>query len=184
MDYLEKWASRSGINLGLRRITPPDAQKLRAFVAEISPTSRYQRFHCDRRTLSQTDASYLADVDFRMHHAFIVCAFYGGREVLVAEARCAALSVNRQCAEYAIAVADPWQRQGIGRRCLERLIDVASQSGYQQLTGDVLPSNHAMLTLARKLGFECTSTGRQVAVTRISLGNDALAAVPVPQIPD
>lgn len=175
MDYLEQWTSRSGLRLGLRRIMASDASQLCALIAGLTQASRYQRFHGDRRTLSPRELRYLVEVDFRRHHAFVVCALCDGIEILVAEVRCAALADKPGRVEYAVTVADLWQRQGIGRRCMEFLIRAATRDGYTQLEGEVLPSNVAMLGLARSLGFACTRVGGQLSTTGLVLCKESPA---------
>jgi acetyltransferase len=55
--------------------------------------------------------------------------------------------------EFALAVADAWQGQGLAGRLLRRLCDHASRRGLRSLFGDVLHDNLPMLRLARRQGF-------------------------------
>ncbi len=55
-------------------------------------------------------------------------------------------------AELAIAVADDWQRRGVGRGLLEDLRPRAVAAGVRHLAMSVLSDNTAMLGLARQLG--------------------------------
>lgn len=59
-------------------------------------------------------------------------------------------------AEFSMVVADPYQKQGIGRELLTRLIAVAQAEDLQALTGEVLQSNQAMQKLCRQCGFTCS----------------------------
>jgi acetyltransferase len=56
-------------------------------------------------------------------------------------------------AEFAVAVGDPWQGQGLGNYLMRRLIDVARQNGVRRLVGQVLQENAGMLRLVKGLGF-------------------------------
>jgi acetyltransferase len=58
-----------------------------------------------------------------------------------------------QSCEFALTVADDWQRQGIGRQLMQRLMTFARDRGLEIMEGDVLTQNHKMLKLCRKLGF-------------------------------
>jgi acetyltransferase len=62
------------------------------------------------------------------------------------------------CAEFALAVGDPWQGKGLGRHLMWRLIDVARDNGVQRLDGTVLRENAGMLQLVQKLGFTIRAT--------------------------
>jgi acetyltransferase len=56
-------------------------------------------------------------------------------------------------AEFAIAVADEFQRRGLGTQLVSRLLAYAAAKGVRRLFGEVLVDNHGMLALARRLGF-------------------------------
>ena len=45
---------------------------------------------------------------------------------------------REECAEIAVAVADAWQRQGVGERLLGGLIQVAARRSLRWLEGEVL----------------------------------------------
>jgi acetyltransferase len=57
-------------------------------------------------------------------------------------------------AEFALLVGDAWQRRGLGKQLLERLVQVARSEGLKFVVGCTLASNHPMQRLARKVGFE------------------------------
>ena len=50
-------------------------------------------------------------------------------------------------------MSDAYQRQGLGRHLMQRLIDIARERGVQRLVGQVLIENAPMLHLMRSLGF-------------------------------
>jgi acetyltransferase len=56
-------------------------------------------------------------------------------------------------AEFAVVVSDAYQRQGLGRHLMQRLIDIARERGVRRLVGQVLTENAPMLILMRSLGF-------------------------------
>jgi len=56
-------------------------------------------------------------------------------------------------AEFAVVVNDAYQRQGLGRHLMQRLIDIARERGVRRLVGQVLIENAPMLHLMRSLGF-------------------------------
>lgn len=57
-------------------------------------------------------------------------------------------------AEWALVVADPWQRHGLGSALLRALIEAARQEKVRRMIGHILPENAAMLQVSRKLGFD------------------------------
>ena len=56
-------------------------------------------------------------------------------------------------AEYAILVADAFQRQGLGTEMLRRLVEIAKQEGVERIFGNVLYDNTDMLRVTERLGF-------------------------------
>ena len=155
--------------LGLRPITPNDEDILRQFFSGLSAPSRYQRFHCDRRTLTSAQVRYLSRADAEKHLAFLVAAFEAGQERMVAEVRCVALSAPSWQAEYAIVVDDVWQRQGIGRKCMQHLVQAAQAYGFRELVGDVLASNTGMHQFLKAQAFAFSSGDNWVCHSRLDL---------------
>jgi acetyltransferase len=56
-------------------------------------------------------------------------------------------------AEFAIVVSDRWQGHGLGMRFLKLLLDIGRQEGVEHIFGQMLPDNHAMQHVCKKLGF-------------------------------
>ena len=131
-ELVDVWRAPRGERLLMRPVHSQDAPLATAFVAALSPASRYNRFHGAVSALTPERARWATDVDYDRHMALIVEAFEGDRE---------------------IEIGDAWQGQGIGTRLLERLMAVAAARGVRVLEGEVLASNGPMLALARKLGF-------------------------------
>ena len=59
---------------------------------------------------------------------------------------------NQSC-EFALTVADAWQKRGLGSQLMERLMSIARERGLQVMEGDVLAQNTRMLRLCAALGF-------------------------------
>ncbi|MGZ3143334.1 N-acetyltransferase family protein [Lentzea chajnantorensis] len=127
----------------LDRTTAPAA--VDAVFAGLSARSRFQRFHSPTPRLTAAARRVLVDVDGTRHAA--VCARVGDDPIGIARV----IRTGERGAEIAVAVVDRWQRRGAGRRLLEALTEVAARLGFAELHGDVLPGNHAMLALVRKV---------------------------------
>ena len=50
-------------------------------------------------------------------------------------------------------MADEWQKKGIGRQLMQRLMTVARDRGIEIMEGEVLSHNSKMLRLCERLGF-------------------------------
>ena len=90
-----------------------------------------------------------------------------GAETELAVARYVTNPDGRSC-EFAIVVADEWQRRGIGSRLLNALMDAARQRGFREMTGEILASNHNMLELVSNLGFRVESRSEDPRIKFVS----------------
>lgn len=138
-----------GRHLSVAPLHPHDAAATQAFIAALSPDSRYRRFHVGIPMLPPALLARLVDVDQVRHVALAARA--PGLPDLVAEAR---YVVDEEAvgAEFAVAVADAWQGRGLGRQLLQRLARHARSQGLRHLHGDVLADNRAMRGLVERLG--------------------------------
>ena len=137
---------RNGARLLVRPIRPADADALVALHARLSADTIYRRYFGARPHLAPADVDRFTRVDGRARFALV--AMRGSDLVAVAryEGRPGDLS-----AELAVVVDDALQHQGVGRRLLERLLDVAREAGLGELAADGLAGNAALLSLLRTL---------------------------------
>ena len=57
-------------------------------------------------------------------------------------------------AEFAIVVADEFQKSGIGTELLRRLIEIGRSEGVKTIVADILAENTGMQKIAQRLGFK------------------------------
>lgn len=149
----EKLALRDGSRVTIRPIRPEDTEIEQAFVRRLSDESRYFRFTQNVRELSPQMLRHFTQVDYRRHLALVAVSDAGGKPVQVAVARYVADDDSLQRCEFAIVVADEWQRTGLGAHLMRALIAAARATGLRSMFGEVLAGNRKMLGLAAKLGF-------------------------------
>jgi GNAT superfamily N-acetyltransferase len=138
---------------GVHPLSPEAAgHAVDAVFAQLSPRSRYLRFHSPVHRLTGPVRAGLVDLDGRCRAAVVAVVggpdgWHGPRPVGIARlARSGPASV-----EVAVAVADAWQRRGIGSRLVTAIAELAESLGYTTLSGAVLPENVAMLGLVRRI---------------------------------
>jgi acetyltransferase len=179
-DLVDVWHARNGERVLLRPVHPQDLELAQAFVRELSPESRYNRFHGAIKELTAGMARWATHVDYDRHIALIAVVYRDGREIEIGAARYV-VGADGETAEFSVAVADAWQGQGLGARLLARLIEIAARRGLRWLEGDVLASNRAMLALARRLGFDYRKPHREARLVKVSRrlhAQDARGAAP------
>lgn len=152
-ELVETHRLKSGRLVLVRPIHPQDETLVQSFVRGLSPRSRYFRFHNAIRELDPRMLRAATHVDYRRHLALIAEWFDGDTEVEIGAARYF-VRKDGKTAEFAIAVADAWQRQGLARHLLERLMKIAAQRSLERFEGEVLEENQGMVGLALDLGFE------------------------------
>ena len=136
----------------VRPIGPDDAPLLQAFVRRLSPRSRRFRFFVALAELSEAQLHRFVNMEPDRGVALVALAERRNGSAIIGEARYA-LEQDHGHAEFAIAVADEFQRRGLGRHLLKRLMTTAWRRGVRRLFGEIRNDNRAMLAFATHLGF-------------------------------
>ena len=142
-----------GTSLHVRPIRPEDAELERAFVAALSGETRYFRFFYRLAELTPAMLARFTQVDYDRELALVALAgATSAAPAFVGVARYIA-TPDQRSAEFAVVVADAWQRRGVARVLMRGLIVCAKRRGFAELTGNVLRANERMLAFAHSLGF-------------------------------
>lgn len=140
-----------GTAIVIRPIRPQDDAIERSFIGGLSSDSRYNRL-LGARKLTAEEIRHLTRIDYDREMAFIAVTADAAQEILLGVARYVK-DADGSGAEFAIVVADAWQRQGIGSLLLGALLRRAQSAGIARLHGITLAGNQAMQKLARRLEF-------------------------------
>jgi RimJ/RimL family protein N-acetyltransferase len=136
----------------IRTAAVGDVDKLCSYFATLSHDSRYNRFMGAVTNFSKVAFDCLMQV--RRAECFTLVAEWReqGCDAIIGEASYA-FDSTRRGGEFAISVADRWQRQGLGWALLSAVQLRAISLGYFDLFGETLKTNEEMQSLARKAGF-------------------------------
>jgi len=157
-----------GVSVTLRAIRPEDADMEQEFVRNLSQNSRYFRFMNTVRELNPAMLIRFTQIDYDREMAFVAVREEGGRKIEIGVARYVT-NPDAQTCEFALVVADPWQGKGVGRRMLERLIEVARRRGLRTMVGHILGGNQAMLGLCKTLGFKIADHPEDASLKQATL---------------
>lgn len=146
------WQFADGTNVTVRPIRPEDAEIEQNFVRNLSQEAKYFRFMQTLRELTPQMLVRFTQIDYDREMALIAVIWKDGQEVELGVARYAMNPDGRTC-EFALVVADEWQRRGIGSRLMTSLMEAARHRGFETMEGEVLSDNTSMLMLVRNLGF-------------------------------
>lgn len=175
-DLIDMVRTGDGRRLTVRRVLPGDAEAQQAFVRNLSPQARYHRFMSPIRELTPAMLDLMMQVDHRKHVALVAEVFAQGEATLIAEARYVLDAAGN--AEFAIAVADAWQGQGLGHLLLRKLECIAAAAGVRRIVADTLRSNAGMLGLARRAGYTAKASldgAWQVRLEKVIEGSQRMA---------
>jgi acetyltransferase len=162
----------------IRAIRPSDSCELQGFYAGLSAASRQTRFLAASAGVSEAQSRSFCTPDHDHENGFV--AIVGGNRVGV-DRIVGHLCLERDgadAAEVAIAVADAFQRQGIGRKLLARGAAWAIDAGINRLTATMSAGNAPIHRLLVGLGLPARMSyaGAGVADITIELAADRAAA--------
>ena len=147
---------RDGATLRLRAPVEADVPGLVEFFAALSVRSRFLRFH-GLAVAGERFAQTLVQPDWAERGALMGVMGDVGGERIVAVGNYVRLR-DPFSAEAAFAVADDFQRKGVGSRLLEQLARRASANGIESFIAEVLAENRGMLSVFENIGFVPTRT--------------------------
>jgi GNAT superfamily N-acetyltransferase len=141
----------TGYRTTIRRITAQSRPLIVAAMSRLSLESSRRRFLTPRVQLSDRELDYLTTPDGVRHVALGVCGRApDGSPEGIAVGRFVRTDDDPRVAEIALTVIDPFQRMGIGKALLARLVAAAIVRGIERLRAYIVPDNAAVLALLRK----------------------------------
>jgi acetyltransferase len=143
---------RDDENIFVRPVRPTDAGQMFDLFDELSPETVYLRFFSPLKKISKSMVIKFTQIDYDREIALV--AFSGSKKnrKIVGVARIISDPEGKK-AEFAIVLADKWQKKGIGRKLLEHALFCAKRYGLAQVMGSVITSNAPMIKLGETLGF-------------------------------
>jgi acetyltransferase len=155
--YVGAWTLKDGTPVTIRPIRPEDEPLMVKFHQTLSERSVQLRYFHALQLSQRVAHERLTRICFND---------YDREMALVAEHRDAAsgereiAAVSRLIklhdapeAECALLVNDRFQGRGLGLELLRRLIQVGREEKLRRITADIMPDNHVMQALCKKLGF-------------------------------
>ncbi|MFO1346385.1 MAG: bifunctional acetate--CoA ligase family protein/GNAT family N-acetyltransferase [Rhodocyclaceae bacterium] len=153
VHLIQEWQLPDGLEITIRPIRPEDAEMEKDFVSRMSDESKYYRFMDTIRELTQPMLVRFTQIDYDREMALVATVQNeDGTEKQIGVSRYVT-NPDGESVEFALAVADDWQKHGIGRKLMGALIECARMKGYRAVVGDVLALNTKMFRLMTSLGF-------------------------------
>ena len=145
--------TRDGASFTIRAIRPEDFTLEDEFIRGLSDESRYFRVMHVLKPPPESIVRQLVAVDGVNSMALAGVARLDEEPRFIAVARYGR-NPDAVSAEFAIAVADDWQKRGVGSLMMQALCAYARTRGIERFEGSVLPTNERMIELCRWLKFD------------------------------
>jgi acetyltransferase len=155
----ETIALRDGARVQLRFLRPDDVERLKAFFYRLSPQSVFYRLLEYRTAISDEEARWLCEVDGRNRVAIAAAIGDGADEAIVAVARYGIDPKGpADVAEAAVVVEDAYQKRGLGKTLVGRLVEYARTHGVRRFSATIHVNNDAILSFINYSGFKVDRT--------------------------
>jgi acetyltransferase len=157
-QYVRPRTLKDGSEVLIRPIRPEDEPLMVKFHRALSEQSVYYRYLGFLKLDERIAHERLTRICFNDYDREIALVAQGadgkaGQDEILGVARLSKCHGLNE-AEFALVIADRWQHRGLGSQLLKILIQVGRTEKLNRIVGNVLPENHRMQQLCRKLGFK------------------------------
>ena len=150
----EHWidALDDGTHVLIRSLQEQDREREFLFIKRLSPEARRARFFGTFSEAPPSLMEQLMNVQYPLQMAYVALAHDNGELREIGVARYA--QTQEKACEFAVVVADDWQRKGLAKLLMTHLMDAARRNGFQTMAASDLSSNVHLHRLLKSLGFD------------------------------
>ncbi len=155
-EYVRKTKMEDGTPVVLRPIRPEDEPRWHEMLRVSSRESIRFRFRYIFKESTHEMATRYCFTDYDRELAIVAEIEADGERKLAGVGRLVA-GADRETAEYAVFVADPWQDKGLGGQLTDYCLEIARGWGVLHVQAETTPDNTRMITIFRNRGFKIES---------------------------
>jgi acetyltransferase len=157
-QYAGTWTSKDGTLLTVRPIRPEDEPLMVKFHLTLSEETVHLRYFGAAKLEKRIAHERLTRICFNDYDREIALVVVRQNpdikeDEIIGIGRLIK-AYNGSEAQYAILISDDFQGQGLGTYLLSRLVEIGRQEGIDRIIGHILPENHLMQRVSRKVGFD------------------------------
>jgi RimJ/RimL family protein N-acetyltransferase len=131
--YYEEWITlRDGSAVFLRPIKPIDGALLLELFQKLSPETIYFRFLTHLERLQPEMLRQLVEIDYETHFALAAIITDDTKESIIGTCRYIVKEDGKH-AELTVILRDDWQRKGLGKLMVTRVVDIARSKGLASI---------------------------------------------------
>ncbi len=168
--YPKEWerhvSAPQGMRLLIRPVRPEDELLYGQFLSKITPQDLRLRFFATAKNFTHGFIARFTQIDYARAMAFAAIHEATGEFLGVSRIH---ILTHRNAAEFGILVRSDVKGQGIGWLLMRALLDYARAEGIEEIVGEVLSDNAAMLQMCKELGFAVTTSDEDASVRWVKL---------------
>ena len=165
-EYVKSTSLADGTSLILRPIKPEDEPLWQQLIESCTAETMRSRFRYLFKPSDHTIAAKFCFIDYDRDLAIVAEVVENGEKRLIGIAQLLSDSVHYE-AEFAVIVADRWQRRGAGSMLADYCLGIGYRWGIRSVIAEVSPCNHRMLRMFENRGFKLDHTqSRDVVIAR------------------
>jgi acetyltransferase len=154
-EYVSTWTAKDGTPLTLRPIRPEDEPLMVKFHHTLSEETVHFRYFGSatlEKRVAHERLTRMCFIDYDREIALVAVRQNPKDEIIGVGRLIKVSSVNE--AQFAILISDQFQGHGLGTHLLALLVDIARHECVGRITGQMLPDNHVMQCVSKKVGFD------------------------------
>ncbi|MBC7810739.1 MAG: bifunctional acetate--CoA ligase family protein/GNAT family N-acetyltransferase [Burkholderiales bacterium] len=152
-QYVKPFSMKDGTEVLIRPVRPEDEPSMVHFQEGLSDRTVRMRYFQPLNLSQRTSHEYMTRLCFIDYDREMVLVSETSEAEIVSAARLSKLQGSDD-GEFAIIVADDYQRRGLGTELIRRLIEVGRDEGIRRIVGLVLADNADIQRVLERVGFK------------------------------
>jgi acetyltransferase len=167
-EYIRHGMLKDGSKVLLRPIRPEDEPLWHQLLKNCSQRSIWLRFRYLFKETTHEMATRFCFVDYDRTMAIVAEREIGTERQLIGVARLVA-DADHSKAEYAVLVADDWQKLGLGTILTDFCLEICGSWGIDRVYAETTTDNWAMQSILRRHSFQLTKASNGEMLYQASL---------------
>ncbi|HEX9768292.1 MAG TPA: GNAT family N-acetyltransferase [Kiloniellales bacterium] len=151
-EYVRHDRLKDGTPVILRFVRPEDEHQWHRLIAASSPESIRFRFRSLFKKSTHKMAVEQCFIDYEREIGLVAEVEADDSSSLIGVAHLLT-DATRDSAEFAVIIADAWQRKGLGGLLLDYCLELAGRWGFKRIIAETHPENRPMLAVFDSRGF-------------------------------
>lgn len=147
----------NGSSVTIRPIKPVDERRLQEHFYNLDKGDIVLRFFYKKNSFVRDDVASMYQIDYVKEMTIVaVTGEFGFGKIIAVGGY--SLDSNRNMAEIAFSVTREWQKHGLGKIILKKMVEAAKDNGISGFEAFTAAQNHPMINLFRSLPYKVKTT--------------------------